>query len=207
MLHQIVGHRYNGELTMTPQTQIAPARHRENRSYSANRSDIPVALTALLPDLFALYLKTQNLHWHVSGLQFGDCHLLLDDQAAQILATTDLIGERVRRLGGRTLTYIGHIGRLQNVEDSYLEEVEPRDKLAELLKDNWLLAKHMQATRALCNERGDVVTARLVENWIDEAEGRAWFLRDAAGPAAPVQPNLHYCRESVGRWPTPVGSP
>ncbi len=182
MLHQIAGHRDSGELTMTPQTQIAPARHRENRSHHANRSDIPVALTALLPDMFALYLKTQNFHWHVSGRQFRDCHLPLDDQAAQILATTDLIAERVRRLGGRTITYIGHIGQLQHIEDNDADEVEPRDMLAELLKDNWLLAKHMQATHALCDERGDVVSARLIENWIDEAEGRAWFLRDAARP-------------------------
>jgi starvation-inducible DNA-binding protein len=161
---------------MTPQTQIAPARHRENRSH------IPVALTALLPDMFALYLKTQNFHWHVSGRQFRDRHLPLDDQAAQILATTDLIAERVRRLGGRTITYIGHIGQLQHSEDNDADEVEPRDMLAELLKDNWLLAKHLQATHALCDERGDVVSASLVENWIDEAEGRAWFLRDAVRP-------------------------
>ncbi len=182
MLHQIAGHRDSGELTMTPQTQIAPARHRENRSHHANRSDIPVALTALLPDMFALYLKTQNFHWHVSGRQFRDCHLPLDDQAAQILATTDLIAERVRRLGGRTITYIGHIGQFRHIADNDADAGEPRDMVAELLRDNWLLAKHMQATHALCDERGDVVSARLIENWIDEAEGRAWFLRDAARP-------------------------
>src|ERR1700730_16125922 len=152
------------------------------RLVHVNRAYIPVALTALLPDMFALYLKTKNLHWHLSGLQFRDYLLLLDDRATQIWATTDLIAERVRKLVGRTITYIGHIGQLRHIEDSDADEVVPRDMLAELLKDSWLLAKHMQETHTLCEERGDVVSASLVENWIDEAEGRAWFLRDAVRP-------------------------
>src|SRR6266849_5106836 len=128
----IPGQRANGAPTMTMHTRVEPARYRENPPYRANRADIPVALTALLPDMFALYLKTKNLHWHLSGLQFRDYHLLLDDQAAQILATTDLIAERVRRLGDRTITYIGHIGQLHHIEDNDADAVEPRDMLAEL---------------------------------------------------------------------------
>jgi starvation-inducible DNA-binding protein len=168
---------------MTTHSQVEPARYCQDLPpHRANRADIPVALSALLPDMFALYLKTKNLHWHVSGLQFHGCHLLLDDQAAQILATTDLINERVRKLAGRIITCIGYIGQLQDIEDNDPDEVAPRDMLAELLKDNRLLAKRMQQTHSLCDECGDVVSARLVENWIDEAEGRAWFLRDTVRP-------------------------
>jgi len=168
---------------MTTHNQVEPARYRQDLPlHRANRADIPVALSALLPDMFALYLKTKNLHWHVSGLQFHGCHLLLDDQAAQILATTDLINERVRKLAGRIITCIGYIGQLQDIEDNDPDEVAPRDMLAELLKENRLLAKRMQQAHSLCDECGDVVSARLVENWIDEAEGRAWFLRDTVRP-------------------------
>jgi starvation-inducible DNA-binding protein len=134
----------------------------------------------LLPDLFALYLKTQNFHRRGSALQFRDCHLLLDDQATQILATTDLVTERVRALGGRPITYIGHIAQLRRIEHDDADGVGSRDMLEELLRDNWRLAKRMQETRSLCDACGDVVSAGLVKNWIDEAEGRAWFLRDAA---------------------------
>jgi starvation-inducible DNA-binding protein len=170
---------------MTPHSQVVPARYRKDvPPHRANRADIPVALSALLPDMFALYLKTKNLHWQASGLHFPGYHLLLDDQAAQILAATDLINERVRKLAGRTITCIGYIGQLQDIEDNDAEKAAPRDMLAELRKDNRLLAKHMKETRALCDERGDAVTASLVENWIDEAEGRAWFLHDAVRPGS-----------------------
>ena len=170
---------------MTMLSQVALARYRKDvPPHRANRADIPVALSALLPDMFALYLKTKNLHWHVSGLQLPGYHLLLDDQAAQILTTTDLINERVRKLAGRTITCIGYIGQLLDIENNDADELAPRDMLAELRKDNRLLAKRMKETRTLCDERGDVVTASLVENWIDEAEGRAWFLHDAALPGS-----------------------
>ena len=170
---------------MTMLSQIALARYRKDvPTHRANRADIPVALSALLPDMFALYLKTKNLHWHVSGRQFPGYHLLLDDQAAQILTTTDLINERVRKLAGRTITCIGYIGRLPDIENNDADEVAPRDMLAELRKANRVLAKHMKETRKLCDRRGDVVTASLVENWIDEAEGRAWFLHDAVRPGS-----------------------
>jgi len=138
--------------------------------------DISGALNALLADFFALYLKTKNFHWHVSGPHFRDYHLLLDEQADQIYATTDPIAERVRKLGGTTLRSIGHIGRLQRVLDNDAEYVTPLDMLAELREDNSQLALRMKEAHDLCDEDGDVATASLLEVWIDEAERRAWFL-------------------------------
>ena len=165
---------------MTMHTQAEPARSRENPpSLGANRTEVPVALTALLADMFALYLKTKNFHWHVSGPHFRDYHLLLDEQATQILGTTDTIAERVRKLGGQTIKSIGHIGRLQRVRDNDAEEVAARDMLTELLDDNRRIAEQMLKTHALCDETGDVASASLIEVWIDEAQGRAWFLQEA----------------------------
>ena len=138
--------------------------------------DISGALTALLADMFALYLKTKNFHWHVSGPHFRDYHLLLDEQGDQIFATTDPIAERVRKIGGTTLRSIGQIGRLQRVLDNDADYVTPPDMLAELRDDNLQLAARMRETHALCDEHGDVATASLLENWIDEAERRVWFL-------------------------------
>ena len=163
---------------MTTQTQVAPARYREDPR-GANRADIPVGLTALLADMFAVYLKTKNFHWHVSGPHFRDYHLLLDEQATQILATTDTIAERVRKIGGQTIKSIGHISRLQRIDDNDADEVAPRDMLRELLQDNQRLAEQMMKLHTLCDEHGDVASASLIENWIDEAEGRAWFLLEA----------------------------
>jgi starvation-inducible DNA-binding protein len=145
-------------------------------------SDIPAVLSALLADMFALYVKTKNFHWHVSGPHFRDYHLLLDDQATQIFAATDPIAERVRKLGGQTIKSIGQIARLQRIEDNNAAEVAPRDMLAELLQDNRRLAEEMRQAHALCDEQNDVATASLLENWIDEAEGRAWFLYEAGRP-------------------------
>ena len=141
--------------------------------------DISGALNALLADFFALYLKTKNFHWHVSGPHFRDYHLLLDEQADQIYATTDPIAERVRKLGGTTVRSIGHIGRLQRVSDNDAEFVTPLDMLAELREDNARLADRMRETHGVCDEHGDVATASLLEVWIDEAERRAWFLFEA----------------------------
>ena len=138
------------------------------------------ALTTLLADMFALYVKTKNFHWHVSGPHFRDYHLMLDEQAAQILATTDLIAERVRKLGGTTLRSIGNIGRLQRVLDNDADCVSPLDMLTELRDDNVQLTAHMRETHALCDEFGDIATASLLESWIDEAEGRAWFLLESS---------------------------
>src|SRR5437016_11935253 len=135
---------------MTTQTQAEHARHRQDPR-GANRADIPVALTALLADMFAVYLKTKNFHWHVSGPHFRDYHLLLDEQATQILATTDIIAERARKLGGQTIKSVGHIGRLQQIKDNDAEEVAPREMLTELLEDNRLVAEQMLKTHALCD--------------------------------------------------------
>jgi starvation-inducible DNA-binding protein len=144
--------------------------------------DISGALNALLADFFALYMKTKNFHWHVSGPHFRDYHLLLDEQADQIYATTDPIAERVRKLGGTTLRSIGHIGRLQRVSDNDAEYVTPLDMLAELREDNARLADRMRETHGVCDDHGDVATASLLEVWIDEAERRAWFLFEASRP-------------------------
>jgi starvation-inducible DNA-binding protein len=144
--------------------------------------DISGALNALLADFFALYMKTKNFHWHVSGPHFRDYHLLLDEQADQIYATTDPIAERVRKLGGTTLRSIGHIGRLQRVSDNEAEYVTPLDMLAELREDNARLADRMRETHSVCDDHGDVATASLLEVWIDEAERRAWFLFEASRP-------------------------
>src|SRR5213080_2432998 len=138
--------------------------------------DISGALNALLADFFALYMKTKNFHWHVSGPHFRDYHLLLDEHADQLYATTDPIAERVRKLGGTTLHSIGHITRLQRVSDNVAEFVTPLDMLAELREDNAQLVDRMRETHSVCDEHGDVATASLLEIWIDEAERRAWFL-------------------------------
>ena len=142
--------------------------------------DLSGALTTLLADMFALYVKTKNFHWHMSGPHFRDYHLLLDDQAGQILATTDAMAERVRKIGGTTLRSIGQIGRLQRVLDNDADYVTPLDMLAELRTDNMELAAHMRETHGLCDEHGDVASASLLETWIDEAEERVWFLFEAS---------------------------
>jgi starvation-inducible DNA-binding protein len=141
--------------------------------------DLAGALNILLADMFGLYLKTKNFHWHISGAHFRDYHLLLDEHGEQIFATTDPIAERVRKIGGTTVRSIGHIGRLQRVEDNDADFVTPMDMLAELRDDNKQLVAHMRETHDLCDEHGDVATASLLEVWIDEAERRTWFLFEA----------------------------
>src|SRR5947209_2661290 len=138
--------------------------------------NISGALTILLSDMFALYLKTKNCHWHISGPHFRDYHLLLDEQGEQIFATTDAIAERVRKIGATTLRSIAHIGHLQRVLDNDAPFVTPLDMLAELRDDNKQLVTSLRGTHALCDENGDVATASLLEVWIDEAEQRVWFL-------------------------------
>lgn len=149
------------------------------------KQDISGALNALLADFFALYLKTKNFHWHVSGPHFRDYHLLLDEQGDQLFATTDGIAERVRKIGGTTLHSIGHIARLQRVSDNDADYVTPLDMLAELREDNARLADRMRETHSLCEEHGDVATASLLEVWIDEAERRTWFLFEATRTTEP----------------------
>jgi starvation-inducible DNA-binding protein len=141
--------------------------------------DLAGALNILLADMFSLYLKTKNFHWHMSGPHFRDYHLLLDEHATQIFATTDDIAERVRKIGGTTVRSIGHVSRLQRVLDNDAEFVTAMDMLAELRDDNKQLAARMRETHGLCDEHGDVATASLLEVWIDEAERRTWFLFEA----------------------------
>jgi starvation-inducible DNA-binding protein len=142
--------------------------------------DIAGALSILLADMFALYLKTKNFHWHMSGPHFRDYHLMLDEQSEQIFATTDDIAERARKIGGTTLRSIGHIGRLQRVLDNDADFVTPLDMLAELRDDNKQLVANLRETHDLCDEHGDVATTSMIENWIDEAERRTWFLFEAS---------------------------
>jgi starvation-inducible DNA-binding protein len=158
--------------------RMAPLETPTNLTSNATR-DISGALTTLLADMFALYLKTKNFHWHVSGPHFRDYHLLLDEQAEQIFATTDAIAERVRKIGGTTLRSVGHVARLQRVLDNDADYVAPQDMLAELRDDNTQLAAHMREIHGLCDEHGDVASASLLEVWIDEAERRTWFLFEA----------------------------
>jgi starvation-inducible DNA-binding protein len=138
--------------------------------------DISAALTALLADVFALFLKTKNFHWHMSGAHFRDYHLLLDEHADQLFAMTDPIAERARKIGGTTLRSVGHIARLQRLQDNDAEYVTPLDMLAELREDNKQLTALMREVHELCDEHNDVATASLLEVWIDETEKRTWFL-------------------------------
>ncbi len=138
--------------------------------------DITAAMNAILADVFALYLKTKNFHWHMSGPHFRDYHLLLDEHADQLFAMTDPIAERIRKIGGLTLRSIGHVSRTQRVFDNDAEYVEPLDMLAELADDNRTLATRLREAHNVCDEHRDVATASLIEVWIDETERRAWFL-------------------------------
>jgi starvation-inducible DNA-binding protein len=162
------------EMTRNRSKAAAPAA-------SASFSDdavqaLSASFTRLLADMFALYLKTKNFHWHVSGPHFRDYHLLLDDQSEQIFATTDAIAERVRKVGGTTIRSIGHIARCQRVCDNDEADVRPAEMLEELRKDNEFLVANMREAHALCDEKGDLAGASLLENWIDEGEQRVWFL-------------------------------
>ena len=141
--------------------------------------DISGALNALLADVFSLYLKTKNFHWHMSGPHFRDYHLLLDDHADQLFAMTDDIAERVRKIGGTTIRSVGHIGRLQRISDNDSDFVTPGDMLSELHEDEKAMALRMRSVHALCEEDGDVATTSLLENWIDQSQRRSWFLFEA----------------------------
>jgi starvation-inducible DNA-binding protein len=141
--------------------------------------DISAGLAALLADVFALYVKTKNFHWHMSGPHFRDYHLLLDEHGEQIFAMTDPIAERARKIGGPTLRSIGHIKRLQRIADNDAEYVTPQDMLAELKDDNLRLTTELRQVHNTCDEYGDVATASLLEVWIDETERRTWFLYEA----------------------------
>ena len=172
---------------MKNKTPPANAAVRATKERLGTRSDLPEsarrdiggALNALLADAFSLYLKTKNFHWHLSGPHFRDYHLLLDEQADQIYATTDPMAERVRKLGELTLHSIGEIARTTRVLDNDAPYVDTLDMLAELREDNQTMAARMREAHGLCDEHGDVATASLLEVWIDEAERRTWFLFEA----------------------------
>ena len=155
--------------------RLAPLKTPTSLPEEATR-DIAAALTGLLADVFALYLKTKNFHWHVSGPHFRDFHLLLDEQAAELFAMTDPIAERARKIGGVTLRSIGQIAGQQRIADNDADYVNPFDMLAELRDDNNDLVGWMREVHDLCDEHNDVATASLLENWIDEGEKRVWFL-------------------------------
>jgi len=156
----------------------APLATRTDLSAAATR-DLAAAMNGILADVFALYLKTKNFHWHMSGPHFRDYHLLLDEQADQLYAMIDPIAERVRKVGGATLKSIGHIARTQRVLDNDADYVEPRDMLAELREDNKDLAARLREAHNVCDEHRDIATASLIEVWIDETERRTWFLFEA----------------------------
>ena len=164
----------------TRHVRTAPALDTPTDLQANAVKDIAGALNIMLADMFALYLKTKNFHWHMSGPHFRDYHLLLDEHAEQIFATTDDIAERVRKIGGTTLRSIGHIAKLQRLLDNDAEFVTPLDMLAELREDNKQLTARLRETHDLCDEHRDVASASLIENWIDEAERRTWFLFEAA---------------------------
>jgi len=156
----------------------APLETRTDLARAATK-DVAAAMNAILADVFALYLKTKNFHWHMSGPHFRDYHLLLDEHADQLFAMTDPIAERVRKIGGLTLRSISHISRTQRVLDNDAEYVEPLDMLAELADDNKTLAARLREAHNVCDENRDVATASLIEVWIDETERRTWFLFEA----------------------------
>ena len=168
---------------MSTRSEIAKRREAPLRTPtlidSENVKNITAELNVFVADAFALYIKTKNFHWHVSGTHFRDYHLLLDEQADQIFAMTDAIAERVRKLGGTTIRSIGHIARLKNVADNDADFVEPMDMLGELREDNQALASRMLEIHDLCNDANDVATASLLETWIDETQRRIWFLFEA----------------------------
>src|SRR5271168_330456 len=142
--------------------------------------DIAGGMNGILADVFALYLKTKNFHWHMSGPHFRDYHLLLDEQADQLYAMTDAIAERIRKTGGSTLRSIGHISRIQRIVDNDADYVEPLDMLAELREDNATLAGRLREVHGVVDELRDIATASLIENWIDETERRTWFLFESS---------------------------
>jgi starvation-inducible DNA-binding protein len=168
-----------GDMKKVAERRKAPLATPTDLTSNAVR-DVSAALNTLLADTFALYLKTKNFHWHVSGVHFRDLHLLFDEHGDQIFAMTDAIAERVRKIGGTTLRSIGQIARLQRVEDNDADFVTPQDMLAELREDNKDLLARMREVHDLCDEARDVASASLIENWIDETERRVWFLYEAS---------------------------
>ena len=161
--------------------QKAPLRTPTDLDAAATK-DVSAAMNGLLADVFALYLKTKNFHWHMSGPHFRDYHVMLDEQADQLYAMTDPIAERIRKLGGSTLRSIGHIARTQRILDNDADYVEPSDMLAELCDDNKTVAARLREVHSVCDKHDDIASASFIEVWIDETERRTWFLFEAGRP-------------------------
>jgi starvation-inducible DNA-binding protein len=168
--HQRVQLNWRGKMKATAETMTDLG--------STAVTEISGALRQLLADVFALYLKTKNFHWHMRGRHFRDYHLLLDEHAGQLLAMTDEIAERARKLGGTTLRSISDISRNQRLQDNNVESVMPKEMLSELCADNQQLTRFLRSTHEVCDKYNDVATASLIETWIDETERRAWFLSE-----------------------------
>jgi starvation-inducible DNA-binding protein len=168
-----------GRVEQLKDRQRAPLNTPTDLTPEATR-EISGALNLILADVFALYLKTKNFHWHLSGPHFRDYHLMFDEQGDQLFAMTDPIAERVRKIGGATIKSIGQISHLQRVLDNDADYVDPEDMLAELAEDNKTLASRLRETHDVCDEHRDVATASLIEVWIDEAERRTWFLFESS---------------------------
>jgi starvation-inducible DNA-binding protein len=160
--------------------QVNPALATPTDLEQAGVAAVSAELRGLLADVFVLYVKTKNFHWHMSGPHFRDYHLLLDEQSEQIFAMTDDLAERARKIGGTTLRSIGDIARHQRLQDNDEKFVTAHDMLAELTADNQQLTRSLRAAHAVCDEHNDVATASLIENWIDETERRTWFLFEAS---------------------------
>src|SRR5580704_4744700 len=176
-IHKSQGSAVNNKVrALDPRRKVSPALDTPTDLSDDAVRELSAKLNEVLADAFALYLKTKNFHWHVSGPHFRDYHLLLDEQSEQILGTTDDLAERVRKIGGVTLRSIGQIARLQRIPDNDEAFVAPQRMLTELCEDNRQLASRLRSAHALCDEYGDVASASLIENWIDEAERRIWFL-------------------------------
>jgi starvation-inducible DNA-binding protein len=171
---------------MTAHAKIAPRLATPTDLKSNATKDIAGAMNAILADTFTLYMKTKNFHWHVSGPHFRDYHLMLDDHGDELFAMTDVIAERVRKVGGNTLRSIGDIARQQRLADNDAAYVDPQDMLAELRDDNQRMIASMREAHDLCDEHRDVATASLLENFIDEAEKRVWFLYETSRKGDPT---------------------
>ena len=172
--------RSHNETTRSPQDSKAAKINNPDHYRPEQVKNISSVMNAILADVFALYLKTKNFHWHMSGPHFRDYHLLLDEQAAQIFAMTDDIAERVRKIGGVTLHSIAEIGRLQRIHDNDQEYVDPQEMIRELHADNLSLVDSLRAAHEVTDGASDYATTSMIENWIDESERRAWFLFEAS---------------------------
>jgi len=177
--------RHNSSLRDVKARQKSPLVTPTDLKAAATK-DIAGALNAILADVFALYLKTKNFHWHMSGPHFRDYHLLLDEQADQIYAMADPMAERIRKLGGTTMRSIGHIARTQRLLDNDAEYVQPLDMLAELCEDNKTVAAALRRAHDVCDEHRDIASASLIEVWIDETERRTWFLFESSRRGDPT---------------------